>query len=190
MILKSILHTIHRFSATHTWVFFLFLSACNITQVLDEKQSTLNSYLETLKQDPTSTGGRYECVRDSEKVNTLPQGIQKWTFVGQESRNDDRFPDSQFTLVYVKITEIDPGGFDVTNTWTATVWQSDELFEHNKRSASAFNQVMSETSTLLNDANKFLGKSDRPERKSSPIVPNRGDITSHPYCVTIIKKQT
>jgi hypothetical protein len=186
---KSFFTNIYRVSVAKTCLFFLFLSACGAPQVSDEKQIVVNNYLKILQQDSTSTGGEYECVKNSRKTDILPQNIQTWTFLGQEQKIDEQSPDSQFNLVYVKITEKDLGGFNVTNTWTVTVWRSDDLFEEQKRFYSDFNKMMSKTDTLLNNANKFLGNSESTQRRSSPVAPNRANITSQPYCVTVIERK-
>jgi hypothetical protein len=168
---------------------FLLLSACeNSNNLLNNPEETVNNYLKTLQQDSMSTGGDYECLKGSDKSGLWPENIQNWEITKQEKKFDTKYPDSQFHIVSVKITEKDAGGFDVTNTWDATVWRSEDLFEHQKRFFSDMNKTVSSANDTLNQADKFLGNSNAPLRKSSPMAPDRSTITSQPYCVTIIER--
>lgn len=137
--------------------------------------SVVHNYLKLLQQKPQSGGGQYKCIEKSAKTGNEPENIKSWEVTSQLEVADDKYPDSRFKKVQVKITEMDKSGFDVTHTWEASVWRSDDLFEYQKK--------------FFSDLDKALIDSDPEPNQNSPTVPDRKDISSETYCVTNIRRR-
>lgn len=162
--------------------FSLLLSAC---QTEPSPKVAVESYLKTLTSGNPQLGQEYRCF-PSQNYDDFPTGIKAWKIVGQEPKIDEKDPDSQYNAVFVSIESMSVGGFYVTRTWEATVWDSNDLFEHQKRFQDKIQQTIINGIKVTNEVNKLLGE---PLSSPSPLAPpDRTQTTSKPYCITIMKK--
>lgn len=163
-------------------VFSLLLSSC---QTEPSPKVAVESYLEALSSGNPQLGQEYRCF-PSQNYDDFPTGIKVWKIVGQEPKSDEKDPDSQYNAVFVSIESMSVGGFSVTRTWEATVWDSNDLFEHQKRLQDKIQQIIINATKVTNEANKLLGE---PLSSPSPLAPpDRTKTTSKPYCITTMKK--
>lgn len=157
----------------------LSLAACSTS---NPAKDTVDSYLKALQRNPMSMEAEYRCFPFDPADSTQMIKIRSWEILSQERQIDDKYADIQTDVVSVRITEQAMGGFDVTNVWKATVWESEDLFEVQKRVLNDVDKVMADGHERMNQVNEFLG--EPPEPPDPVSTPDRSRITSQPYCST------
>ncbi|UBF29154.1 hypothetical protein K9N68_15735 [Kovacikia minuta CCNUW1] len=163
-------------------VISVLLSGC---QFLESSKSAIDGYLGALKKDPGSKGGKWKCIENTHSQET-PKNIQSWEISDQKQTSKESDPDAKYQLVSVKIKYIAPGNFESSQTWVAEVWNSDELFESQKRLIAKLNQLSIDSTNLANKVFKESGEPQAPEPKLT--TPDRRTITSSKYCVARVYK--
>ncbi|BAS57912.1 hypothetical protein LBWT_38770 [Leptolyngbya boryana IAM M-101] len=113
--------------------------------------------------------------------------IQKWEILDKEIKTESDDPDSKYSLVRAKIQEKSLGGMVVDRTWIFKVWNSTELFERNKRMFDKSNRDGQRVMQQANEVLKAAGK--EPVEAPKPIVPNREQYSSRPYCIVAYEGQ-
>jgi hypothetical protein len=145
-------------------------------------ESVVNAYLETVKSGQSEKQKEFGChANESPKVEQPLQAVEKWEVIGKETKTDGRDSEAKYHLVAVKIQEKSIGGVTVDHTWKFKVWNSNELFESDKRTWDNFNRKGAQVMESVRQIQQAVG--DTPTAKSHPIVSKREEFSSNPFCV-------
>lgn len=149
-------------------------------QLQSSPENTVTFYLAAVKSEKSTEA--FWCHKKPSEGSEPVAGLKTWRVTGQEVKTSDTDPDGRYVLVSASIEANSIGGFPVTRTWIFTVWKSDDLFESNKRTYDKFNKLMAKNEELLKQSEQITGvKIDR--EKPKPSMPDRGEITSKPFCI-------
>lgn len=161
----------------------LLLSSCQSAG--SDPKGAVNGYLKALKNDSADLQ-EFICNKDAPAPSDSLTGVKSWKIVSISPTVGKYDPDDRYNLISVQIESMSASGFLVTRTWNASVWQSDELLESQKRTTDRINQTVANGVRAINQVRQMTGEAPEPERKSLE-PPDRSHITSHPYCVTKIE---
>lgn len=161
------------------------LSAC---QSHVNAESTVENYLEALRSGKSQQQQEFRCIKSDAPTDDLLTDVQKWEILEQEKKVDERDPDSQYIEVSARIESISIGGYSVTQTWKFTVWNSDDLWEAQKRIFDKTDRLLAESWKTINKIDRALGQTTTSRPPTTLAPPERDKITSKPYCITNIKR--
>lgn len=167
-----------------------FVTLCTLTllaacQSAPSPKSAVNAYLEALKSNDAKLEQEWSChTSEAVKGSDRLSGVQDWEITGQERQTQEKDPDAHYDVVFAKVKSTAVGGFSVDQTWKLEVWNSNELFEQNKRFIAKVNQDLANMQETVKVAAQITGDK-APE--FSPVMPDRKSISSKPYCVLVVE---
>lgn len=161
------------------------LSACQSTPT---PQNTVDGYLKAMQSGNSEVLRELRCLKeDSPPIESLT-GVKSWEVIGVEQKADEQDPDSQYSLVSVKIESDSAVGGSVNRTWKFSVWKSDELFAYQQRFANKAQELINRSRALVAQSSALRGEQPPAMPSSSAIsAPDRSTITNKLYCITSAK---
>lgn len=172
-------------------VSLLILQSCGIdvlrNRINHTPEQVTKNYIKAIQDNNTQFQQELKCLKGttfSDNYLSQLKEIKKWTIIEQRKINDESDPDSSYMKFFIKIEYRGSSNFLITKTWIFSVWESNELFEHQKRFADEFNRVIESSTQTINDAKKMFGESTKPSQKPDDWIPKRSEITAQPYCIT------
>lgn len=162
----------------------LILVGCQVSQ---SPENTVGTYLSLLsKANPSHK--EYRCLKGAIPDADPLKSVGKWQVIGSEERIDESDPESVYTQVRARIESTSSAGFPVTYSWDFVVWESDALFENQRRLADRLHRVSLETRETVNLARSYLGESPESIETEPVWVPDRNEVSDEPYCITSLRR--
>ncbi|MDB9507555.1 hypothetical protein [Microcystis aeruginosa] len=170
-------------------LFLGFLPSCSLAlQIYNSPERALKNYLVAIQENNTQRQQEFKCLKEVSVSDSYLSQIKKiidWKIIEKTHKTYDSDPDSSYIEFLVKIKYLSSSNFSIVKTWKFVVWNSNELFESQKRFADDVNQVIKSSDQTINDAKKLLGDTSSPSPTPEPWIPERSEISSQLYCVTL-----
>lgn len=129
----------------------------------------------------TGSVNEWRCLKELASENDLKRPLVEWEIKSIQERIDQDDPDATYYEVHAELTTLTKRDFTVTNTWVLSVWESEELFEMQKR-------MTADILEFVEKAEQLTGENYTEEDQDKEIFPKRTDITEKSYCVTNMKR--
>lgn len=140
----------------------------------------------------TGRHSEYVCLNGG-KIDKFQENVLRWSVQDIIQTTDEKDLDSTYYIAKVKVEHESGNGFTVQKTWEIDVWNSDELFESQKRMAARVIEAIEGSQETLAIAKEMLGETveaETSEDKEEYWIPERENISQKEYCVTDIKMGT